>query len=137
MSRKNGVEVHLARGAHIPAWILFQDKKVSVSACWVGKRLFRILRIRGGEARFAPGGSVEVLMPSSKGFRVAFGERKVLKIVDLASGKETRNFFFCERCLANTGQITDSRAEMGASFPAGDEITCSKCSGVWHRNHRD
>jgi hypothetical protein len=130
MPRNEGVWIYLAQRVRIPVWILNQDKKVSVLVRWVGKRRFRILLIRGGEACFVPGGSVEVRMPNSTEFRVAFGKGKVFKTVDCASREERRNFLFCERCLSNTGQIVSSRPGL-LGRPTDVDVRCSECPNAW------
>lgn len=127
---KKGVEIPLATGTRIPLWISNQSLNVKVIGKTIMGRHVRSLQIKEGEARFGVVGVVEVKMPGSGEFWVAFQPLKVLEIRDLEGNLIKRNYCLCEKCFTNTGKI--SKESPSEKYGRVDVVMqCTECGNTW------
>ena len=135
--KRKGVKLLFAPRTGIRRWIANQNLNISVAVgeregVW-GKRT-RILSIRGGEARFGAGGVVFVKMPGSSRWWSGFAQCKVLKILDLSGKVLARNWFFCDSCVANSGEMVGEpkpRSETAGRYDATFACTTPDCDNFW------
>lgn len=127
---KKGIEILLTAGTRIPLWISNQTLNIKVTGKTTKGRRVRSLQIKGGEAFFGPAGVVDIKMPGSGEFWVAFHPLKVLEINDLEGNLIKRNYCLCEKCFTNTGKIVeDSPSE---KYGRRDVVTqCTECGNTW------
>jgi hypothetical protein len=128
---KKGVEILLVAGTRIPLWITNQSLNVKIGRKTVNGRRVRSLKIKKGEASFMGGGAVDVKMPGSREFIVAFPPLKVLEIRDLKENLLERNNFLCKRCFTITGRVLESTPSKEKFGRADFDIICSECGNVW------
>ena len=126
----NGVELLLEPGTRMPNWIKNQTLNVEIGSGNLNGRKVRSLKIRKGEALFFPGGGVDVKMPGSGEFRVAFQPMKVIEIRDLKGNLIKRNYHLCAECATRTGEMesyrsSDAQSHVDASFK------CTECGYKW------
>lgn len=127
---KKGVEILLRYDTPVPVWISNQDLNVSGSMKTFGEEQVYSLRIKNGEAGFIPGGRVEVKMPGSRRFYVAFKELQVFEIRDLEGKLLKRNYFLCEKCFTNTGKM--SKESPSETYGRTDVVMqCTECGNTW------
>jgi hypothetical protein len=135
MERK-GVKLLLAPGTKVPRWVTVQD--LNVRTGWErlnGKRV-RTVSIADGEAFFGPEGVVDVRVPGARSFLTAFAPLKVFEIRDLEGGLLRRNYFFCEKCVANSGKIEGEPELIAGTCGKYDaKFLCSTpgCDNSWSR----
>ena len=143
--KRKGTQLLLAPGTRIPCWIANQDLSVSVALGenvsvalgekdGVYRKHIKILSVRGGEAMFGADGVVWVKMPGSSKWRSGFAPRKVLKILDLSGKVLARNWFFCEKCVANSGEIVGEprpRPEPASRCDATFACETPECGNSW------
>lgn len=131
IGRPIGVKLFLEPGTRIRNWIRNQSLHIEVSnELLFGKRRVRTLTIRRGEAGFFPSGGVDVKMPGSDEFWVAFPPRKVLEIRDLKNNSVIeRNFYLCIECGTLSGE---------AKVVGGQVVgyKCNTCNSVWIKSDR-
>lgn len=123
-----GVTLLLKKGSDIPRFILlFKKGKVTIGEdeiCLLSDITMKVttLTIEGGEAHFFPG-SIEVKMPGSNDFTVAFntsnGKEEVIQIQNVP-GDTKKNRYFCERC-----------GEISGKFTNFIQLQCGRCGYRW------
>ena len=131
MRIRKGIEIWLAHGAKIPQWVRNQDKNITVQTQFPNGNRTRKLRIRNGEGCFVPGGAFGLKMPGSSNFPAAFPPLMVLLFVNLATKEEIRNHYYCEKCVANTGEII-ARSDGTIAGMINSTFACTGCGHTWH-----
>lgn len=136
IGRPIGVKLFLEPGTRIRNWIRNQSLNIEVAReSLFGKRIVRTLTIRRGEAGFFPGGGVDVKMPGSEEFWIAFPPRKVLEIRDLKNNSIIeRNRYLCTECTTLTGETltTGSGLELRVTG-----YKCTTCGYEWPAQPND
>lgn len=127
---KGGVEIILEAGVRIPNWIRNQTRNVKIGRKKIHGKNVRILRVRGAEAGFIPGGAVDLRMPGSDEFWVPFGPLKVLQIRDLKDNLIKQNYLLCENCFTNTGKVKSSKISSNPSL-VDSIFQCTECGHEW------
>ena len=126
-----GVEILFELGTRVCDFIRRQDLNIKVSRQRFYNRQVRSLKIQGGEASFTPGGSVEVKMPGSSIFYVAFQPRKVLEIRDLKGKVLKRNHHLCPKCCRITGGMVDDKPNKKFHGRVDATFECTNCGNSW------
>jgi hypothetical protein len=127
---RNGIKLLLEPGTRVRDWVRFQTLNVEIGREQLNGRSVRFVKIRKGEASFFPGGGVEVKMPGSAEFRVAFQPRKVLEIRDLKGNLIQRNRYFCTECATLTGKM-ESYEESIVAGRVDAKFRCGQCLHSW------
>ena len=127
---QKGIVIVLDQGVKVPEWITKHEKYVGVSTRISKGRELPVLTVFNGAAGFIAGGQVDINFPGSKGFRVAFEPRKVLEIVDLATGGREKNRYLCENCYALTGEKIQDKPIYG-TIRQETVFGCRGCDAKW------
>ena len=127
---RNGVEVLFEPRTRVPLWVRNQTLNVKLGPGQLNGRRVRSLKIRKGEVSFFPSGGVEVKMPGSDEFRVAFQPMKVLEIRDLKGNLLKRNHYLCTECATLTGKM-DSHKPSDVSGLVDANFKCARCGHQW------
>jgi hypothetical protein len=135
MENMSGLQMLLAPGTRIPKWLSISSKFVSVERRIFSGHRVRTLVVRRGLARFVPGGLVALMLPGWGEGWIPFGELKVFQIRNLRGGVLESNFFFCNRCFANTGiQVGERIPPSQAGLPGLLNFSCP-CGNTWQCEH--
>lgn len=127
---RNGIKLLLEPGTRVRDWIRYQTLNVEIGRERFNGRSVRYIKIRKGEASFFPGGGVEVKMPGSAEFRVAFRPRKVLEIRDLKGNLIKRNHYLCTECVTLTGKMGKYEPSTVAGRVDAN-LKCTQCGHQW------
>jgi len=133
---KNGIKLLLEPGTRVRDWIRFQTLNVEIGRKQVNGRDIRFVKIHNGEASFIPGGNVDVKMPGSSEFRVAFQPREVLEIRDLKEDLIERNHYLCTECFTLTGKRENTQDYDSSIIATGADnlFKCTQCGHQWNIN---
>jgi hypothetical protein len=128
---RNGIKLLLEPGTRIQNWIRYQTLNVEIGRKSLNGRNTRFIKIRKGKAAFLPDGSVEVKMPSSAEFRVAFQPREVLEIRDLKGNLIERNHYLCTKCATLTGEMESYEQSIVVTGRVDAKFKCAQCGHQW------
>src|SRR3989344_4209645 len=128
---KKGVQILLEPGTRVLDWIRNQTLNVELGRERLNGRTVRSLKIRKGEASFFPGGGVEVRMPGSAKFRVAFLPMKVLEIRDLGGNLIKRNHYLCTECGTLPGKMESYEPSTVVAGRVDAIFKCTQCGYRW------
>ena len=128
---KAGVKILLEPGTRVRNWIRYQTLNVKLARERLNGRMVRSLKIHKGEASFFPSGGVEVRMPGSGEFRVAFRPMKVLEICDLKGNLIKRNHYLCTECATLTGKMENYKPSEEVSGLVDANFKCIQCKHQW------
>jgi hypothetical protein len=133
------IKIEIASRVRIPLWIGHQDRqdiKVAVQRRQVNGTKFRSIQIRQAIAYFLPCGYVGIVMPGSGHLRGAFGPFQVLRILDARGKVLEQNYFFCEHCHQNTGEMIHLEPiKRGACTFFTKDFKCQACGRIWRREN--
>lgn len=127
---KNGVQLLLEPGTRVRNWVRNQTLNVKVGREQLNRRTVRSLKIRSGVASFFPSGGVEVKMPGSGEFWVAFQPMRVLEIRNLKGNLIKRNYYLCTECATLTGKMENHKPSDVAGCVDAD-FKCTHCGHQW------
>ncbi len=134
-----GIQILLESGTRIPWWFKM-CRGVIVRTEKIQDRRVKVVQIAGGEACFFIGGSI--LIERMPGYRSKLGmqligtnqgvARRALQIRDLNGVVLEQNYYLCEKCFRNTGEVAKDNRYTEARRTEST-ITCKICGESWER----
>jgi hypothetical protein len=119
-------KIILEPGTRIPTWIRRLDKKVEIQKMKQGPRLFRVIRIHGGDAHIDFDGSVSVRVPGSNTMHKAFSVQCVIGVRSAGQEKIVWSHRLCLSCMTLSCHGVDLHPGPGA-FDVIVKYECETC----------